>query len=144
MWPCSLACGCSCGAQYDGGTHRIWKDFHLDSALRLRHAPPGHPHARLHGHTYTLRLHLSAPLDELRGWALDFGDVKEVFKPVFKALDHHPLHDIPDLVDCDAASVASWVLGQARSRLSQVTRVEVFETEGCGASAGEALSKSAA
>jgi 6-pyruvoyltetrahydropterin/6-carboxytetrahydropterin synthase len=105
----------SCGAQYDGSTHRIWKDFHLDSALRLRRAPADHPQARLHGHTYTLRLHLSAPLDELRGWALDFGDVKEVFKPVFKALDHHALHEIPDLADCDAASLARWVLTQARS-----------------------------
>ena len=130
----------SCGAQYDGNTHRIWKDFHLDSALRLRRAPADHPQARLHGHTYTLRLHLSAPLDELRGWALDFGDVKELFKPVFKALDHHALHDIPDLADCDAASVAAWALAQAQARLPQIQRVDVFETEGCGASAGESLS----
>ncbi|HEX5683894.1 MAG TPA: 6-carboxytetrahydropterin synthase [Ideonella sp.] len=123
----------SCGAQYDGATHRIWKDFHLDSALRLRRAPPGSPLSGLHGHTYTLRLHLSAELDELRGWAVDFGDVKELFKPVFKALDHHPLHDIPDLLDCDAASLARWVLAQAQARLPQVSRVDLFETEGCGA-----------
>jgi 6-pyruvoyltetrahydropterin/6-carboxytetrahydropterin synthase len=134
----------SCGAQYDGTTHRIWKDFHLDSALRLRRAPVDHPRARLHGHTYTLRLHLSAPLDELRGWALDFGDVKEVFKPVFKALDHHALHDIPDLADGDSASVATWVLAQARARLPQIQRVDVFEVEGCGASVGEALSAAVA
>ena len=133
----------SCGAQYDGSAYRIWKDFHLDSALRSRRAPAGSPQARLHGHTYTLRLHLSAPLDELRGWALDFGDVKELFKPVFKALDHHALHDIPDLADCDAASVAGWVLAQAKARLPQVQRVDVFETEGCGAAAGEALSAAA-
>lgn len=132
----------SCGAQYDGATYRIWKDFHLDSALRLRRAPPGSPLAGLHGHTYTLRLHLSAELDELRGWAVDFGDVKELFKPVFKALDHHPLHDIPDLIDCDTASLARWVLAQARARLPQVSRVDLFETEGCGAivSAGDAAS----
>ncbi|MEK8031490.1 6-carboxytetrahydropterin synthase [Ideonella sp. DXS29W] len=123
----------SCGALYDGATHRIWKDFHLDSAVRLRHAPAGHPEARLHGHTYTLRLHLSAALDELRGWAVDFGDVKELFKPVFKALDHHALHDVPGLPDGDCASVAQWVLSQARERLPQVCRVDLFETEGCGA-----------
>ncbi len=123
----------SCGAHYDGAAHRIWKDFHLDSAVRLKHAPAGHPQAALHGHTYTLRLHLSAKLDELRGWAVDFGDVKEQFKPVFKALDHHALQDIPDLADCDAASVARWVLAQARERLPQVCRVDLFETEGCGA-----------
>jgi 6-pyruvoyltetrahydropterin/6-carboxytetrahydropterin synthase len=123
----------SCGAQYDGTTHRIWKDFHLDSALRLQRAPTGSPLGRLHGHTYTLRLHLSAPLDLLRGWALDFGDVKERFKPVFKALDHHALHELPDLADGDAGSLAGWVLDQARALLPQVERVDVFETEGCGA-----------
>ncbi|MFO1337266.1 MAG: 6-carboxytetrahydropterin synthase [Burkholderiaceae bacterium] len=123
----------SCGAQYDGLSHRIWKDFHLDSAVRLRHAPAGHALAGLHGHTYTLRLHLSAALDELRGWALDFGDVKEQFKPVFKALDHHAVHDIPDLANADTASLAHWVLAQARARLPQVQRVDLFETPGCGA-----------
>jgi len=123
----------SCGAQYDGTAHRIWKDFHLDSALRLKRAPATSPLSGLHGHTYTLRLHLSAPLDELRGWALDFGDVKERFKPVFKALDHHALHDIPDMVDGDAGSLAAWSLAQARERLPQVHRIDVFETEGCGA-----------
>lgn len=123
----------SCGAQYDGATHRIWKDFHLDSALLLRRAPAGGPLARLHGHTYTLRLHLQAPLDELRGWALDFGDVKERFKPVFNALDHHALHELPGLADADAGSLACWALAQSRSVLPQVERVDVFETEGCGA-----------
>lgn len=123
----------SCGAQYDGLTHRIWKDFHLDSAVRLRHAPVGHALAGLHGHTYTLRLHLSAALDELRGWALDFGDVKEQFKPVFKALDHHAVHEIPDLPDADTASLSRWVLAQAQARLPQVQRVDLFETPGCGA-----------
>jgi 6-pyruvoyltetrahydropterin/6-carboxytetrahydropterin synthase len=123
----------SCGAQYDGATHRIWKDFHLDSALRQKRAPAGSPLAGLHGHTYTLRLHLRAPLDELRGWALDFGDVKERFKPVFKALDHHALHDLPDLADTDAGSLANWVLGQAKALLPAIERVDVFETAGCGA-----------
>ncbi|MFZ5547945.1 MAG: 6-carboxytetrahydropterin synthase [Pseudomonadota bacterium] len=126
----------SCGAQYDGHNYRIWKDFNLDSALRLRHAPEGHSLAGLHGHTYKLRLHLSAPLDEVMGWAYDFGDVKEVFKPVFKALDHHALHDIPSLHDADAAHLGDWVLGQARQRLPQLHRVDVFETEGCGAIVG--------
>jgi 6-pyruvoyltetrahydropterin/6-carboxytetrahydropterin synthase len=124
----------SCGAHYDGLVHRIWKDFHVDSALRLRHAPAGHPLARLHGHTWTLRLHLSGPLEELRGWALDFGEVKEKFRPVFKALDHHALHEqLPDLPDCDPATVASWTLAQARNVLPAVDRVDLFDSHGAGA-----------
>ena len=122
----------SCGAHYDGSTYQIWKELTLDSALRFKHAPEGHPRRQLHGHTYTLRLHLSAPLDEIKGWTVDFGDVKEVFNPLFKLLDHKPLYEIPDLTDCDTASIAHWVLAKARSALPQLYRVDLFETRGCG------------
>ncbi len=123
----------SCGANFDGRHYRIWKDFTLDSALRLAHAPHGSALRRIHGHTYTLRLHLSAPLDEVMGWTVDFGDVKEIFTPIFDALDHQPLHEIADLPDCDTASIASWIFTKARARLPQLDRVDLYETRGCGA-----------
>ena len=129
----------SCGANFDGKHYRIWKELTLDSALRLNHAPDDSAPRRIHGHTYTLRLHLSAPLDEVMGWTVDFGDVKEIFSPIFEALDHQPLHEIADLRDCDTASIASWILNKARDRLPQLDRVDLYETRGCGAivSAGE-------
>jgi 6-pyruvoyltetrahydropterin/6-carboxytetrahydropterin synthase len=123
----------SCGANFDGNHYSIWKDVTLDSALQLRHAPDGSPLRRLHGHTYTLRLQLSAPLDQVMGWTVDFGDVKALFSPIFKSLDHQPLHEIADLADCDSASIAAWILQKARARLPQLDRVELYETRGCGA-----------
>jgi 6-pyruvoyltetrahydropterin/6-carboxytetrahydropterin synthase len=68
------------------------------------------------------------------GWTIDFGDVKEVFNPIFKMLDHQPLHQIPDLADCDSASIATWISNRARNRLPQLYRVDLFETRGCGVS----------
>ena len=129
----------SCGANFDGKRYRIWKDLTLDSALRLTHAPDGSALRRIHGHTYTLRLHLSAPLDEMMGWTLDFGDVKEIFNPIFEALDHQPLHEIADMPDCDTASIASSILNRAHALLPQLDRADLYETRGCGAivSAGE-------
>ena len=123
----------SCGANYDGERYRIWKELTLDSSLQLKHAPDGSPLRRIHGHTYTLRLHLSAPLDTVMGWTVDFGDVKEIFNPIFKAIDHQPLYQIPDLADCDTASIASWILEKARGQLPQLDRVDLYETRGCGA-----------
>ncbi|HYR25121.1 MAG TPA: 6-carboxytetrahydropterin synthase, partial [Aquabacterium sp.] len=123
----------SAGAHYDGRHYRIWKELTLDSALRLKRAPDGDARRRIHGHTYTLRLHLSAPLDTVMGWTVDFGDVKDRFNPIFKALDHHPLHELPGLADCDTASLAQWILGEARKTLPQVDRVDLYETRGCGA-----------
>jgi 6-pyruvoyltetrahydropterin/6-carboxytetrahydropterin synthase len=126
------------GAHYDGSRYRIWKEMTLDSALQLQRAPDGSPQRRIHGHTYVLRLHLSAPLDEVLGWAVDFGDVKELFTPIFLALDHHPLHERADLADCDSATLAAWVLERARAQLPQADRVDLYETEGCGASVARA------
>lgn len=123
----------SCGARFDGEHYRIWKDLTLDSARQLRRAPDGSAHRRLHGHTYTLRLHLSAPLDQVMGWTVDFGDVKQLFNPLFKALDHQPLHEIADLDDCDTATLAQWILAKGRVDLPQLSGVDLFETRGCGA-----------
>jgi 6-pyruvoyltetrahydropterin/6-carboxytetrahydropterin synthase len=123
----------SCGANFNGSQYRIWKEFTLDSALRLKRAPEGSAMRRIHGHTYVLRLHLSAPLDELAGWTVDFGDVKEKFSPIFKSLDHQPLHEIPQLADCDAGSIANYILQTSQAVLPSVDRVDIFETRGVGA-----------
>lgn len=122
----------SCGAHFDGTNYRIWKEMTLDSALRLKHAPEGDPRRRIHGHTYTLRLHLQAPLDEVMGWTVDFGDVKELFTPVFKKLDHHPLHEITGIDDNDTASLVRHIRKQTQDLLPQLDRLDLYETRGCG------------
>lgn len=123
----------SSGAHFDGLRFRIWKEFTIDSAVRLQRAPAAHPLAGVHGHTYTLRLHLQAPLDPVLGWAVDYGDVKALFNPVFKRLDHHPLHEDPQLTDGDCATLATHILAEARRVLTETDRVDLFETRGCGA-----------
>ncbi len=131
----------SCGAMFDGSQYRIWKEFTLDSARRLSRAPDGNPLRRLHGHTYTLRLHLSAPLDAMMGWTVDFGDVKALFKPIFRSLDHRPLHEMTGVDDADTGSLARWILKTTRQQLPSLDRVDLHETPGCGAIAfhGDAL-----
>lgn len=123
----------SCGSNYDGETFRIWKDMTLDSAVRFPDAPPEDPLSRLHGHTYTLRLHLCAPLDPILGWTQDFGDVKELFTPIFKQLDHRDLNTLPGL-DCapTPANLADWVRRYTAPSLPALDRVDVFERPGIG------------
>jgi 6-pyruvoyltetrahydropterin/6-carboxytetrahydropterin synthase len=128
----------SCGAHFDGTRYRIWKDVTLDSAVQFSSAPEGNPLRRLHGHTYTLRLQLSAALDETMGWVVDFGDVKQLFDPIFQMLDHQALHEIPDVRDADTASLACWILENARVKLPQLAQINLFETRGCGAVATSA------
>jgi 6-pyruvoyltetrahydropterin/6-carboxytetrahydropterin synthase len=122
----------SCGAHFDGRRYRIWKEMTLDSAVRLRRAPDGDRRRQLHGHTYTLRLHLAAPLDQVLGWTVDFGDVKALFTPLFKRLDHQPLHEVIDAEDCDTASLARWISQETAPMLPQIDRIDLYETRGCG------------
>jgi 6-pyruvoyltetrahydropterin/6-carboxytetrahydropterin synthase len=121
-----------CGANYDGRSYRIWKEVTLDSSLVLRYAPNGDPRRRIHGHTYTLRLHINAPLDTVMGWTVDFGDVKEMFTPIFKRIDHQPLHELPGLDQPDAASLARWIRAETERAVPQMDRIDLYERRGCG------------
>ena len=123
----------TCGAHFDGQQYRIWKELTIDSALRLRCALDQDARHRVHGHTYTLRLHLTAPLDQIMGWTIDFGDVKEAFNPVYERLDHHPLHELSGLEDADTASLARWIKESTSPGLQQLDRIDLYETRGCGA-----------
>jgi len=40
---------------------------------------------------------------------------------------------IDGLADCDTATLAAWILAQARAVLPMVDRVDLYETRGCGA-----------
>lgn len=121
-----------CGANYDGHRYRIWKEMTLDSALALRLAPSTDRRRKIHGHTYTLRLHLHAPLDEVMGWTVDFGDVKDTFSPIFKRIDHQPLHELPGLEQPDSASIVKWIRREVKGDLPAIDRIDLYETRGCG------------
>ena len=76
---------------------QIYKDFHFESAHRLPNVPEGHKCARLHGHSFQLRIVVSGDAPEPSGWVMDFSDIKQVAKPIIDQLDHYYLNDIPGL-----------------------------------------------
>lgn len=121
------------GCHFDGTHHRIWKEQRFEGALRLTRAPDAHPARRLHGHSYVLRLHLTAPLDRVLGWTVDYGDVKRLFKPVYDRLDHHRLDQLPGVADGDVASLLQWIRGESAAMLPAMDRIDLYERTGCGA-----------
>jgi 6-pyruvoyltetrahydropterin/6-carboxytetrahydropterin synthase len=121
------------GCHFDGSHYRIWKEFRFESACRLVRAPEGDARRKLHGHSYLCRLHLTSPLDEVLGWTVDYGDVKEIFKPVYKELDHYFLNDLPGMLDGDLATVLRWIKTNLAQHLPQLDRIDLFETPNCGA-----------
>lgn len=121
------------GCHFDGEHYRIWKEQRFESALRLSQAPEGDKRRRLHGHSYLLRLHLTAPLDPVMCWTIDYGDVKELFKPTYKALDHHLLDELEGLDNSDPASICRWIRESVGDDLPQLDRIDLLQTPGCGA-----------
>lgn len=121
------------GCHYDGENFRIWKDLRFESALRLTDVPPGDPRRRLHGHSYLLRLHLSAPLDEVMGWTVDYGEVKALFTPLYRDLDHHRLDELENVAESDVAGLVVWLQQRSVGLLPQLDRIDLLQTPGCGA-----------
>ena len=123
----------SAGCHFDGERWRIWKSMSFDSAVRLARAPADDARRMIHGHTFTVRLHLSGSLERVMGWVHDYGDVKRRFDPLFRALDHQPLYEHPELADSDDASIAGLIESKMAAELPALCRVDVLHTPGCGA-----------
>jgi 6-pyruvoyltetrahydropterin/6-carboxytetrahydropterin synthase len=121
------------GCHYDGVGYRIWKEQCLEGAVRLMRAPGASYQSRLHGHSYLNRLHLTAPLDEVMGWTIDYGDVKELFQPIYRQLDHHNLNELEGITNTDMGSLLYWLREHTVDRLPQLDRIDLYETPGCGA-----------
>jgi 6-pyruvoyltetrahydropterin/6-carboxytetrahydropterin synthase len=112
---------------------QIYKDFSIEAAHRLPNVPDGHKCARLHGHSFQVRISVEGPLGEESGWVMDFGDIKAAFAPIYAQLDHHYLNDIEGLENPTSENLAMWIWQQLKPELPQLSSVRIKETctSGC-------------
>lgn len=111
----------------------IFKDFHFEAAHRLPNVPEGHKCARLHGHSFHLRVSVNGEATEPSGWVMDFAELKAVVKPVVARLDHYYLNQIPGLENPTSENLARWLWRELTPVLPGLCEVEVRETctSGC-------------
>jgi 6-pyruvoyltetrahydropterin/6-carboxytetrahydropterin synthase len=111
----------------------IYKEFTFEAAHRLPNVPEGHKCARLHGHSFMVRIAVDGELGALTGWVMDFGDIKTVFHPIWKQLDHFYLNEIPGLENPTSENLAIWIWNKLKPELPQLSRIEIRETctSGC-------------
>jgi 6-pyruvoyltetrahydropterin/6-carboxytetrahydropterin synthase len=111
----------------------IYKEFHFEAAHHLPNVPVGHKCARLHGHSFHVRVFLSGPIGEHSGWVMDFAELKKVFAPLHDQLDHHYLNEIPGLENPTSENIAHWIWHELADNLPLLSAVEVRETctSGC-------------
>lgn len=111
----------------------IYKDFTLEAAHRLPNVPTGHKCARLHGHSFAVRVVVAGEPDAQSGWIMDFADIKDAFASVHAMLDHRYLNDVHGLENPTSENLARWIWRQLQPSVPLLARIEIKETctSGC-------------
>jgi 6-pyruvoyltetrahydropterin/6-carboxytetrahydropterin synthase len=121
----------------DDTTHRdvrhtwgveLFKEFGFEAAHFLPNVPDGHKCARMHGHSFRVRVSVEGPVDPTLGWVTDFGDVSAVVSPVIAELDHRCLNDIDGLDNPTSEVVARWLWDRLASVVVGLAAIELRET----------------
>ena len=111
----------------------IYKSFTIEAAHRLPNLPDNHKCSRLHGHSFTIEVHVSGDVGEATAWVMDFADISGAIKPVFECLDHRYLNEIAGLENPTSENLAKWLWHKLKSKLPLLSAIVVKETctSGC-------------
>lgn len=111
----------------------LFKEFSFESAHRLPNVPEGHKCARVHGHSFRVRVTVRGPVGAETGWVMDFADIKTALSPIHDRLDHRYLNDVPGLENPTSEVIARWIWRELQPSLPALVAVEVRETctSGC-------------
>ncbi len=106
-------------------TLSITKEFRFDAAHFLPTAPPGHPNARMHGHSFAVAVTLEGAIDPVKGWIRSFADVETAIAGLRDRLDHHLLNEIKGLELPTLERLARYIFDELKPALPEVAAVTV-------------------
>jgi 6-pyruvoyltetrahydropterin/6-carboxytetrahydropterin synthase len=107
---------------------RLTKQFHFEAAHDLPTFPEGHKCRRLHGHSFRFDVVVEGEVDPVKGYLIDYGDIKVVADPIVKQLDHYYLNEIEGLSNPTSEVIAKWIWDKLRPLLPNLSAVIVYET----------------
>ena len=113
---------------------RIYKEFFFEAAHWLPSASPGHPNARVHGHSFCARVTIDGEPDSATGVLLHFGDIEEAVADARDKLDHHVLNDVGGLESPTLEHIAIWLWDRLQNRLPGLAEIQISRDschEGC-------------
>jgi 6-pyruvoyltetrahydropterin/6-carboxytetrahydropterin synthase len=112
--------------------HRIGKRFTFDAAHALAGLPHDHKCSRLHGHTYTVEIELTASQLTPPGFVTDFGDLASFRRYLDEHIDHRHLNQVLDVEPTSehlAEHFFAWCAANLQPSVpGRVTAVRVWET----------------
>ena len=103
---------------------KIFKEFRFEAAHKLPNVPSEHKCARLHGHSFKVRITVTGEVDEKSGWVMDFADIKTSVRPILKQLDHYYLNEIRGLENPTSENIAIWIWNNLLIRIIRYTSTE--------------------
>ena len=113
---------------------RIYKEFTFEAAHFLPSAPHGHPNARVHGHSFRVRVTLDGEPDETTGVVMHLDDVEAAVGDAREALDHRFLNEVEGLSLPTLERISIWLWDRLHNRLPGLAEIEVARDscrEGC-------------
>lgn len=113
---------------------RIYKEFFFEAAHYLPSAPPGHPNARIHGHSFRVRVDVEGRPDAETGVIVHFEEFDAALAEARDALDHRCLNDIEGLMPPTLERIAEWLWTRLDNRLPGLAEILVARDscrEGC-------------
>ena len=113
---------------------RVYKEFFFEAAHFLPSAPPGHPNARVHGHSFRARVAVDGEPDEKTGILVHFDDLEDAVADARAALDHRLLNEVDGLQSPTLERIAMWLWDRLHNRLPGLAEIEVARDschEGC-------------
>ena len=113
---------------------RIYKEFFFEAAHFLPSAPAGHPNARVHGHSFRVRVSIDGTPDDETGLVMNLEDVENALGAAREALDHRLLNEVEGLAVPTLERISIWLWDRLHNRLPGLAEIEVARDschEGC-------------
>jgi 6-pyruvoyltetrahydropterin/6-carboxytetrahydropterin synthase len=113
---------------------RIYKEFTFEAAHFLPSAPEGHPNARIHGHSFRVRITVDGEPDSETGLLIHFDDLKTALDDLRGTLDHNFLNNIEGLENPTLELISKWLWDQLHNRVPGLAEIALSRDtchEGC-------------
>ena len=110
----------------------IFKIFKFDAAHCLPNVGQGHKCSWLHGHSFSVEIHIQGSVDPHSGWVMDFADIAAACQPIIDQLDHKYLNDINGLDNPTSENIVKWIWKHLHLALPQLSKIVVQESTESG------------
>lgn len=112
-------------SQIPGPSMLIYREFHFEAAHYLPSARAGHPNARIHGHSFRVRISVEGEPDPETGLVMHFDDLAAAIADAREALDHRLLNEVEGLRAPTLELVALWLWNRLSNRVPGLAEIHV-------------------